>query len=96
MAKIVNRLAEHLEVKKRDDGRDYTYEDVGKGAGVHPNTVGRLIRQEVRRPDLETVAKLCLWLGIKPEQFLTWSSSSFEVEDDDSSKELGAPLPIPA
>lgn len=95
MAKIVNRFAEHLSIKERNDGRKYTNRDIAEITGLNKNTVGQYIRNDMVRPHMDQVQKLCEFLGISPGEFWTWANSSVESEDDDS-KQLEALLPASA
>ncbi len=48
-------LRRKLEIEK---GREYTWEEIARAAGVHPNTVYNLAANRSKRVDVETLAKL--------------------------------------
>lgn len=95
MAKrIVNRFDELLKVRERRENRRIYMSEIANKTDLAVNTVRDYLRNEVRRPDLITVAKICVWLGIHPSEFFTWVES--ESQEDDDSKELNALVPLSA
>lgn len=42
-----------------------------EGAGIAYNTLCKLENEEVREPDLSTLVKLCEWLGVQIDYFIT-------------------------
>lgn len=53
--------------------RGLKQKDLAALAGLHENTVSRLVSGGVRQIDMETIGKLCDALGITPEQLFDYS-----------------------
>jgi transcriptional regulator with XRE-family HTH domain len=66
-------------VKTKRAGR--TYREAAADAGVAPATLLRAERQETI--DLERFARICRWLGIKPEVVFTRPISGYVPNDQD-------------
>jgi DNA-binding Xre family transcriptional regulator len=70
MPRIVNRFSELVAIKERRDGRKWTYREISEVTGVNPATLTKFARQRHDAMDLETLAKLCDFLGVPVGDFL--------------------------
>lgn len=59
MARIVNRFTELLAIKRRDEGKSWSYEDVSQRTGLSTGTLVRYAKQDHSMFDENTVLRLC-------------------------------------
>lgn len=52
--------------KEKELGRTITVIEVSKATGISRNTINSYLQQEVERPDLSVVGKLCAFFNVPP------------------------------
>lgn len=72
---IINHFSEILGRKR------LTQRDVVRGTGLAINTVAGLYRDESKRVDLETLDKLCKFLGVTIGELLEYRDDEKEVNN---------------
>lgn len=65
---IVIEFAQFKREQEAQRQRDFTIQEIAKGAGVSADTVSRLINEKVTRLDIGTIDKLCKFFGVEPGQ----------------------------
>lgn len=70
MPSIQNRFTELLAVKRRRDKKSWTYREISAETGINPATLTRFAQQRHEQLDVETLARLCHFLGVEIGEFL--------------------------
>lgn len=70
MARVQNRFTELLEAKRRRERKSWTYREIQDETGINPATLTRFAKQRHNQYDSETLAQLCVFLGVPVGDFL--------------------------
>lgn len=69
---MYNRLIARVDLfsfwreKEKEWRRNITVKEVSEATGISRNTINSYLQQDVERPDLEVIGKLCQFFGVPP------------------------------
>lgn len=70
--RLMNNARRLLKQKEIDDGRDYSFQEIGKAIGASASTVSRIVNEPETNMSNELVKLFCWFLKCTPGDFLTY------------------------
>ncbi|HID62003.1 MAG TPA: XRE family transcriptional regulator [Anaerolineae bacterium] len=83
---VAERLDWLFKNKRREDGREYTYDEVAAATGLAKSYVWRIRYGEIKNPGRNALAALSKFFGVHPA---FWFTDVFEDQSQSNDRSLG-------